>query len=131
MRGTTTVKWRLIGATAAIGLVVGLAGCNVTLEGDVSRVDITRTCRGEPDHLGNGDVRTQVTVTVDPGAGKDHHILISLNDGEVTTGQADVEPGSGILLGDDETNTTEIDVAVVPSDADGPFDTFHQVFNAC
>jgi hypothetical protein len=125
-----TVTRRLAGAAAAIGLVVTLAGCDVHLSGDVGTVDITRTCKGEPDHLGPWDVRTQILVTVDADAGENHHILISINDGEETTGLADVPAGGGLGLLSD-LNTTEIDVAVVPSDATGPFDTYHQIFNAC
>jgi hypothetical protein len=122
---------RLAAAAGAIALVAGLTGCNVTLTGDVSRVDITRTCRGESDHVGSAPIRTQVTVTVDSDAGKPHHVLISLNDGAVTTGQPNVAPGNGVLYGDNSLNTTEIEVAVVPSDADGDFDTFRQTFNPC
>ncbi|HEV7723262.1 MAG TPA: hypothetical protein VGO60_18370 [Iamia sp.] len=122
---------RLVGGGVAIGLIVGLAACDVSLDGRHSGVEITRTCRGEPDHLGSSAVRTQVIVTVDEDETEHHHILVSLNDGEQTAGQADVAPGSGLALLDNEVNTEVIDVAVVPSDATGPFDTYHQVFNAC
>lgn len=125
-----TVTRRLAGAAAAIGLVVTLAACDVHLEGHVSEVDITRTCRGEAGHIGSGAVRTQIFVTVSGDATENHHILISINDGEETTGQANVTPGSGLALLS-STNTTEIDIAVVPSDATGDFDTYHQVFNPC
>jgi hypothetical protein len=125
-----TVPRRLTGAAAAIGLVVTLAGCDVHLQGDLSRADITRTCKGEADHIGPWDHRTQILVTVDADAGENHNILISFNDGAQTSGLADVAPGGG--LGTlSELNVTEIDIAVVPSDATGPFDTYHQVFNPC
>ncbi len=122
---------RLAAGVGAIALVAGLTGCDVTLIGDVSQVSITRTCRGESDHVGSAPVRTQVTVTLDGDAGEPHHILISLNDGAVTAGSANVAPGNGVLYSDNALNTTEIEVAVVPSDADGDFDTFRQVFNPC
>ena len=125
--GTTT---RRATAGAAIALAVGLAGCNVNLEGDVSVVNISRTCEGDPDHHSQWDHWTQVFVTVSPEVTEDHNILVSFNDGASTAGQANVGPGSGLGVLSD-LNVTEIDVAVVPTDATGDFDTYHQVFNPC
>ena len=118
-------------AVGAIALVVGLAGCDVTLTRAHSTASISRTCLGEPDHHGTAPVRTQVLVTVDPDETENYDIAISLNDGAADAGKDDVGPGSGVAYGDNEVNTTEIDITVTPSDGTGTTDTYHQIFNPC
>ena len=122
---------RSAAAVGAIALVVGLAGCDVHLTRDHSQADITRTCRGEADHIGTSKTRTQVIVTVNEDETESYDVTISLNDGAVETSKDDLTPGSGLSYGDNEVNTTEIDVTVTPSDGTGATDTYHQIFNPC
>ena len=129
MRGKITR--RTATAVGAIALVVGLAGCDVTLTRDHSVASITRTCQGEPDHHGTAPVRTQVLVTVNSDETEAYDIDISLNDGAATSSRDDVAPGNGVVYGDNVVNTTEIDVTVAPSDGTGTTDTYHQIFNPC
>lgn len=128
-RGTTTR--RLTAAAGAVGLVLALAGCDVSFDGKVSQVSITRTCKGEADHVGSSDYRTQVLVTADPANTEDHHIFISLNGGAETSGKADAGPGDGVAHVTNTLNTTLVEVAVVPSDGSGDFDIVKQSFNPC
>ena len=125
------VTRRSAAAVGAIALVVGLAGCDVHLTRAHSTADISRTCRGEADHFGASLTRTQVIVTVDPDETESYDVTISINDGALETTKDDLEPGSGISLGDNEVNTTEIDITVAPSDGTGTTDTYHQIFNPC
>lgn len=129
MRGKITR--RSAAAVGAIALVVTLAGCDVTLREDHSRVDITRTCRGEAGHVGSSARRTQVTVTVNSDETEDYDIVIDLNNGAAVSDLDDVAPGSGLLYTDNQINTTVIDVTVTPSDGTGTIDTYHQIFNPC
>ncbi len=127
-----TIMRRSTAATvAAIALVVGLAGCDVTLTRAHSVASISRTCRGEADHHGTSAVWTQVLVTVDADETEAYDIDISLNDGAATSGRDDVSPGSAVSYGDSVINTVEIDVTVAPSDGTGTTDTYHQIFNPC
>lgn len=122
---------RLTGGLTALGLVLGLAACDVTLEEDHSIVNISRTCQGEPEHHGSSAHWTQVSVTVNQDETEPYDIDISLNDGEQTASKDDIDPGSGLLLTDNSVNTEEIDVTVAPSDGTGTTDVYHQIFNAC
>jgi hypothetical protein len=122
---------RSAAAVGAIALVVGLAGCDVTLTRAHSTASITRTCQGEPDHHGTAPVQTQVLVTVDADETEPYDIDISLNDGALTSEKDDAGPGSGVALTDNVVNTVEIDITVAPSDGTGTTDTYHQIFNPC
>lgn len=123
---------RIITTLSILALVVGLAACDVTLDGDHANVSIKRTCRGEQGHTGTTPYYTQTGVTIDGDETEDFDILISYNSGAAVYGGTGYGPNDALYTtGNTTLNVTKIEVAVVPSDGVGDGDEFTQIFNAC
>jgi hypothetical protein len=115
---------RVIPIILAVGLIFGLSACEINDSGSVSTLRISKTCSSS----GAGHVDVQVFVK--SNALQNYDIIISINDGLIVTGQANVSPGGSLSISRD-VNASQVDVSVTPSDGSGVSDIYDQPVGAC